>query len=90
MERAKHLSTIATSAPVQAAIVQFLKHSATSIIRASYGRELQARQNRMLQAVRQNFPQGTRLTRPSGPYSLWIEMPERPITGTGLLLAGWP
>jgi DNA-binding transcriptional MocR family regulator len=76
VERAKHMTTIATSGPIQAAIVEFLKHFGYKHHLRKLRQELQARQNQMLQAVGQKFPQGTRVTRPAGGYFLWIEMPE--------------
>lgn len=77
VERAKHMTTLATSAPLQAAIVEFLKHFGYKHHLRKLRQELQARQNKMLQAVGQNFPQGTRVTHPAGGYFLWIEMPEQ-------------
>lgn len=77
VEREKHMTTLATSAPLQGAIVEFLKHFGYKHHLRKLRHELQARQNQMLHAVAQNFPQGTRLTRPSGGYFLWVEMPEQ-------------
>jgi DNA-binding transcriptional MocR family regulator len=77
VERAKLMTTIATSAPIQASIVEFLKHFGYKHHLRKLREELQARQNQMMQAVAQKFPRGTRLTRPEGGYFLWIEMPEQ-------------
>jgi DNA-binding transcriptional MocR family regulator len=75
VERAKLMTSIATSIPAQEGIAEFLK-------RGSYDRHLRGlresfrrNQVRMVAAIARHFPDGTRVTRPSGGYFVWVEMP---------------
>lgn len=75
VERAKMMTTIASSVPTQAAIVELLKHG-------GYGHHLRrlrgvlaANQERMLEVIARHFPAGARVTTPAGGYFLWVEMP---------------
>lgn len=74
--RAKYMSTIATSAPMQTAIVEFLKYSGYQHHLRKLRLELQSLQNRMLHDICRKFPKDIRVTRPGGGYFLWIEMPQ--------------
>lgn len=76
VERVKLMTTIATSAPLQAAIVEFLKYSGYKHHLRNLRQELQALQNQMLHAIGQKFPQSVHVTRPEGGYFLWVEMSE--------------
>lgn len=76
VRRAKLMTSIATSAPAQGAIVEFLKHSGYKHHLRKLRLELHALQNQMLQTIGEHFPPGIRVTRPEGGYFLWIEMPE--------------
>ncbi|MGZ5038506.1 MAG: aminotransferase-like domain-containing protein [Usitatibacter sp.] len=75
VERAKMMTTIATSVPTQAAIVEFLKHGGYGHHLRRLRRALAANQERMLEAIGRHFPAGTRVTTPAGGYFLWVEMP---------------
>ena len=75
VERAKLMTSLATSIPAQEGIAEFLKHG-------SYDRHLRAlresfrrNQVRMVAAIERHFPAGTRVTRPPGGYFVWVEMP---------------
>ena len=73
--KAKYASTVATSAPMQAAIVEFLKHYGYAHHLRKLRTELQSLQQMMLQDICQKFPADIRVTRPAGGYFLWIELP---------------
>jgi len=75
IERTKVMATIATSAPTQSAIVEYLKHGGYQSHLRRLRATLEEQQVRMLQAVARHFPSGTRVTRPLGGYFLWVEMP---------------
>lgn len=77
VERAKATTTIATSFPAQAAIVEFLKHGGFNYHLRRLRRAFETQQGPMLQAIARHFPAATRVTRPEGGYFLWLEMPER-------------
>lgn len=77
VERAKLLTSIATSVPTQAAIVEFLKHGGYAHHLRRLRGALAANQKQMLGAIARHFPAGTRTTAPLGGYFLWVEMPEK-------------
>lgn len=75
VERLKALFNIATASPTQLAIAEFLtcggydRHLRS--VRRTYARQVaEARV-----AIGRSFPLGTRVTRPAGGFSLWIELP---------------
>jgi DNA-binding transcriptional MocR family regulator len=76
VERTKFSTTIATNVPAQAAIVQFLKHGGYNHHLRKLRHALKVQRDQMLQSIGRHFPAGTRVTRPTGGTSLWIEMPE--------------
>ncbi len=79
LEKIMHLkliTNIASPSPTQLAVAEFLttggyEHHLRTI-RKSYAQ----RTARMSEAIGEAFPTGTRITRPTGGYSLWVEMPE--------------
>jgi DNA-binding transcriptional MocR family regulator len=77
VERLKVLSNLSTSTPTQLAIAEFLSNGGYDHhlrkMRKAYRRQTGA----MAGTVVRNFPPGTRVTRPSGGYVLWVELPER-------------
>lgn len=77
VERSKLLTSIATSVPTQAAIVEFLKHGGYAHHLRKLRSALAANQQQMLDAVARHFPANSRATAPLGGYFLWVEMPER-------------
>lgn len=75
MERLKMMMNIATTSPTQLAMAEFLAtggydHHLRSI-RRIHARNL----SQMADAVVRYFPTGTRMTRPTGGFILWVEMP---------------
>lgn len=77
IERLKAVSNIATATLPQLAIAEFLVTGGYDQylrkIRATYGRQVAL----MAQAVGRSFPEGSRVSSPSGGFVLWVEMPER-------------
>jgi DNA-binding transcriptional MocR family regulator len=75
VERLKLSTSIATSVPIQDAIASFLAQGGYDHhLRALRG-HFRAQQERMRRAIEQGFPRGTRMTRASGGYFVWIELP---------------
>ena len=76
IERLKALLNIATAAPTQLAIAEFLANGGYDhhlrTIRRVYARQVA----QVRDAVGRHFPKGTRVTRPEGGFVLWVEMPE--------------
>jgi DNA-binding transcriptional MocR family regulator len=72
----KLTTTLATSAPVQAAMAAYLEKGGYDKHLRKLRQTLAAQQALMVQAVGQYFPAGTRATRPSGGYFLWLELPD--------------
>lgn len=76
IERGKMLANVATSSPPQLAIAELLanggyEHHLRTV------RRVYARQSaQMGDAIGRSFPEGTRVSRPSGGFVLWVEMPE--------------
>jgi DNA-binding transcriptional MocR family regulator len=75
VERAKLMTSIATSIPVQGGIAGYLKHGGYDHHLRALRRSLQSQQTEMLRSIRRHFPEGTRTTRPAGGYFLWVELP---------------
>jgi DNA-binding transcriptional MocR family regulator len=75
VERLKLVSNIATASLPQIAIAAFLAAGGYDHhlrrIRRLYARHVE----QMVQAVRLSFPEGTTVTRPTGGFVLWVEMP---------------
>lgn len=72
----KYVSSLATSTLPQLAIAEYLAAGGYDRhlrkVRSIYAHQAQ----RMVEAIARNFPAGTRVTRPSGGFVLWIELPE--------------
>jgi DNA-binding transcriptional MocR family regulator len=76
IEHQKILSNIATATPPQMAVAEFLAcggydHHLRKV-RRFYARNLSL----MSDAIPRYFPKGTNVSRPSGAFFLWVEMPE--------------
>ena len=69
--------TVASASPTQMAVAEFLANGGYERhlrkIRRSYTRKVA----QMSDAIGRFFPEGTKVTRPKGSFSLWIEMPEQ-------------
>lgn len=75
VERFKLVTNVATPTLTQMAVADFLANGGYNHhlrrIRRLYAEKVQ----RVSQAACESFPEGTRITRPSGGYVLWVEMP---------------
>ncbi|MFH0780499.1 MAG: PLP-dependent aminotransferase family protein [Pseudomonadota bacterium] len=71
----KLVSNIASATPPQLAVAEFLANGGYAhhlrVIRKAYAGKLA----RMADAIGRYFPPGTRVTRPKGGFTLWIELP---------------
>jgi DNA-binding transcriptional MocR family regulator len=74
--RLKLTTSLATSAPTQAAIASYLEAGGYDRHLRHLRHALSLQQGEMMRAVARHFPQGTRATRPAGGYFVWIELPE--------------
>ncbi|MGV8287211.1 PLP-dependent aminotransferase family protein, partial [Pseudomonas aeruginosa] len=62
--------------PAQAAIADYLPHGGYDRHLRKLRYALETQQNAMLAAVARYFPEQPRVSRPSGGYFLWLELPE--------------
>ncbi len=73
----KYVSSMATATLPQMVIAEYLAQGGYERhlrkVRATYAQQAQ----RMVEAIARNFPVGTRVTRPSGGFVLWVELPEK-------------
>lgn len=74
--RQKLTTTLGASAPVQAALADYLQRGGFDKHLRRLRQTLAARQARVAEAVAAHFPPGTRATQPAGGYFLWVELPE--------------
>ncbi len=74
--RLKLTTSLATSAPTQAAIATYLEAGGYDRHLRHLRHALSLQQGEMMRAVARYFPKGTRATRPAGGYFVWIELPE--------------
>ena len=75
--RLKLMTSLSASVPAQAAIADYLQHGGYDRHLRKLRHALESQQHAMLAAVARHFPDETRVTRPSGGYFLWLELPER-------------
>src|SRR5437667_6156252 len=75
VEFLKYVNTSATASLPQMAIAEFLQNGGYDHhlrkIRRLYATQMQ----RMSETISRHFPEGTRITRPSGGMCLWVELP---------------
>ena len=71
----KLTTTLSASAPAQAAIADYLAKGGYDKHLRQLRHALLAQQAAMIQSINRHFPKGTRTTRPSGGYFLWVELP---------------
>ena len=76
VRRAKFSSTVATATPTQMALADYLSGAAMDRHLRRLRRTFKDLLRRMIVAVGEYFPAGTRVTRPEGGFLLWVEMPE--------------
>ena len=76
VERLKFVSSVATATLPQLAIADFLANGGYDRylrrVRKIYAEQV----HRVTEAIGKFFPEGTRVTRPSGGYVLWVELPK--------------
>ncbi|MDM0013263.1 PLP-dependent aminotransferase family protein [Variovorax sp. J22P168] len=73
--RAKLTTTLGASAPTQNALAAYLEQGGFDKHLRRLRRTLAEQQTRLVQAIGEYFPAGTRATRPAGGYFLWVELP---------------
>lgn len=76
VERLKLTTTLATSVPAQIALANYLQKGGYDRHLRSLRHTLQLQQLQFIEAIERHFPQGTRLTAPSGGYFLWVKLPD--------------
>jgi DNA-binding transcriptional MocR family regulator len=75
VERIKFAHTVATATLPQMAVADFLANGGYERHLRRLRRNLEGQVARMSAAIADKFPPGTRISRPSGGFVLWIEMP---------------
>jgi DNA-binding transcriptional MocR family regulator len=75
VSRLKLTTTLSASGPAQAALADYLAKGGYDKHLRQIRHALSVQQTAMMQAVVRYFPKGTRATRPSGGYFLWLELP---------------
>ena len=71
------MTTISPSVPAQAALADYLQHGGYDRHLRKLRSALEQQQQSMLNAIATYFPKDTRVTRPTGGYFLWVELPEQ-------------
>lgn len=89
IERLKLMTSLSASIPAQAAIADYLQHGGYDRHLRKLRYALETQQNAMLAAVARYFPEQTRVSRPSGGYFLWLELPEA-VDSLRLFQLAWP
>ena len=77
VERLKLVTNIASATPTQLAVAEFLANGGYDRHLRTIRRDYARRVALMGEAIGRHFPQGTRVSRPKGGFSLWVEMPEQ-------------
>lgn len=75
VSRLKITSSLSASAPAQVAIAEYLRKGSFDRHLARLRQAMASQLHSMLEAIHANFPAGTRATRPTGGYFLWVEIP---------------
>jgi DNA-binding transcriptional MocR family regulator len=75
--RLKRMNTVATNTLAQAAIAEFLENGRYELHLRHLRRALHTQCLRYIQAIHENFPEGTRVTRPQGGFALWLELDKK-------------
>lgn len=73
----KRMHTVSTNTLSQAAIAEFLRNGRFELHLRNLRRTLHTHSLRYIQAIYENFPDDTRVTRPDGGFVLWIEVNKR-------------
>jgi DNA-binding transcriptional MocR family regulator len=75
LERLKFLTNVAASTPGQTVIAEFMRAGLYDRHLRRLRRALARQTGQMYDAVSASFPAGTRVSRPTGGYALWVETP---------------
>lgn len=75
VRRLKMMSTLATAVPPQLAIADYLAQGGYDRHLRALRTALAAEQQRARRLIERHFPAGTRVTRPTGGYFLWLVLP---------------
>jgi DNA-binding transcriptional MocR family regulator len=70
----KRMHTVSTNTLTQAAVADFLSNGRFELHLRHLRKALHTQSLRYLQAISEHFPEDTRVTRPQGGFTLWIEM----------------
>jgi DNA-binding transcriptional MocR family regulator len=70
----KRMHTVSTNTVTQAALANFLNNGRFELHLRHLRKALYTQSIRYLQAIAEHFPEDTRVTRPQGGFTLWIEM----------------
>ncbi|SEK01278.1 aminotransferase-like domain-containing protein [Paraburkholderia diazotrophica] len=76
VQRAKLMTTLSASIPVQAGIADYLQHGGYDRHLRKLRAALRAQLDAMNVALRRYMPKGVKWTCPSGGYFVWLELPE--------------
>ena len=79
----KLTTSLATSIPAQLGIARYLERGSHERHLRNLRLVLRKNRDQYIEAISHFFPQGTRVSRPSGGYFVWVEMPE-PIDSLAL------
>lgn len=74
--RLKLTTTLAASAPAQAALAAYLEKGGYDRHLRQLRHTLALQQSQFMEAIARYFPAGTHATRPKGGYFLWVELPK--------------
>lgn len=71
----KLITNIASASPTQLAVAEFLDSGGYDHHLRTIRKAYAAKTAQMTEAIGEYFPHGTRVTRPSGGYAIWVELP---------------
>jgi DNA-binding transcriptional MocR family regulator len=77
VEHLKSMNTVATATLPQMAVARFLESGGYDRHLRKLRKALAAQVQRVTLAISQYFPEGTRVTRPTGGFVLWVELPKQ-------------
>ena len=82
-KKQKLLTSLASPSPTQLAIAEFLDVGGYDHHLRKVRKQYSIRSAQMADAVGRYFPEGTRVSKPEGGFTLWVELPER-VDATGM------
>jgi DNA-binding transcriptional MocR family regulator len=77
VQHLKTMTTVASPTLPQIAVAKFLESGGYDRHLRRLRKALATQVQRMILAIRESFPEGTRVTRPAGGFVLWVELPRR-------------